>query len=173
MTNQPRLLDQDLLDRFESTLRIAGAGIVDVLDPGLRDDEIDQIIGTTDLRLPDEARTWWRWHNGQTSPCAANQRCIVPNHEPFSLQDAVANYQEFQPARALRILSEKPTTYLMCVGTGPIPAPIHQDLTDSYDPAQYHEAFPSFGELLHAWISWIEGGDWFVRPDGHWDYASR
>ncbi len=34
------------------------------LQPGLTDVEIEQIMAPTGLTLPEEARAWWRWHNG-------------------------------------------------------------------------------------------------------------
>src|SRR5690349_21213186 len=84
MSSGPTLLDDDLLDQFEATLRSHRIGILEAWAPGLTDEQIDAAIAGTDLQLPDEVRTWWRRHNGLVSHrVPIDQIDLLPsNREP-------------------------------------------------------------------------------------------
>jgi hypothetical protein len=60
----PPLLSDEHLEGLERHWRRQRMPIADRLRPGLSDDEIDELVGPLGLRLPNEPRRWWRWHDG-------------------------------------------------------------------------------------------------------------
>src|ERR1700712_5378996 len=62
--DDPIPLTPALLDELESRWRNANAAILGDLAPGLSDEQIDDLTLSVGLRLPEEARMWWRWHRG-------------------------------------------------------------------------------------------------------------
>lgn len=53
-----------LLERLEEHWWRQGADIARALQGGLTDGEIDALMAPLGIRLPDELRIWWGWHNG-------------------------------------------------------------------------------------------------------------
>jgi len=60
-----RRLSPDMLEAFDERLRRAGARLADRWRPGLSDAQIDELLLPAGIDLPEEARVWWRWHDGQ------------------------------------------------------------------------------------------------------------
>jgi hypothetical protein len=58
------MLTTHQIDRLVDALRQQGAPVVDLLAPGLSDRQMDELTAPLDIRLPDEARTWWGHYNG-------------------------------------------------------------------------------------------------------------
>lgn len=86
---------QQQLDRLERVWRRLDAPVLQYLRPGLADVEIDRLIVSTGLTLPDELRMWWRWHDGSNDPGtdSVGEREIGPGgwlH--LSLQEAIDLY---------------------------------------------------------------------------------
>lgn len=57
-------LDVDLLEELAQHWRMQAAPIADRLAEGLSDQEMDELVRPLGLRVPDEARVWWSWHDG-------------------------------------------------------------------------------------------------------------
>lgn len=168
MTGTPALLDHNLLDRFEAVLTANGIGIVHAWAPGLTDTEIDEVIAGTNLQLPEEVRSWWRWHNGLiTRDVPVEQLHIVPSgRELMSLQDAVFSYQQRRGEdQLLEIVTEQPQIQVACRQSGNVPAPVYWDPKANLNPIV---AAPSMGELILVWLSYIQRGVYAVDPDGGW-----
>jgi cell wall assembly regulator SMI1 len=64
MADAAQQLTQDLLAELEQRWRAQGAAIADHLLEGLPISEMDRLAEAAGLSLPDEARTWWGWHDG-------------------------------------------------------------------------------------------------------------
>lgn len=64
MAAEPPRLTVELLERLATHWRKQDAPIVRRLAPGLSDAEIDALTEPLHLRVPSEARVWWKWHNG-------------------------------------------------------------------------------------------------------------
>lgn len=64
---------QYLLSDLEAALREVGAPVVEFLQPGLSDGDMDRLCEPHGLVLPGELRAWWGWHNG-TDIAAALER---------------------------------------------------------------------------------------------------
>lgn len=91
----------DLLTALEEEWRRQGAPIADLLAPGLTDQDIDALVDPVGLRLPQELRVWWRWHDGLAHvPDAWPEGSIGPGDwHPMSLREAVDRYREELPDR--------------------------------------------------------------------------
>ncbi len=61
------MLSTEHIDRLVDALRGQRAPVVDRLAPGLSYDRMDELTLPLDIRLPDEARTWWGHYNGARS----------------------------------------------------------------------------------------------------------
>jgi len=158
---EPRLLSAEILGRF---------GIVEAWAPGLTDPQIDEIIGPADLELPEEARVWWRWHNGTHHGHAPDRLAIVPGRDLVALQGAVAVYEAVGARNQLLIpVNAKPVIYIACRESGEVAAPVYVEIRD-FEPDL---ALPSFGELVLTWMSYIERGIYAVAADGGWDPRPR
>lgn len=169
MSSGPRLLDDDLLDRFDATLKAHRIGIVEAWAPGFTDQQIDEAIASTDLQLPDEVRAWWRRHNGLVSDeVSVDQIHLLPsNREPMSLEHALACYrQRGGEDQLLLIVNGRPEIQVACRQQGNVPAPVYWDRYDDFVRPEL--AAPSLGELVLVWISYIERGVYAVDPDGGW-----
>jgi len=92
MSSTPRLLDADILARLEVDLRAKSIPLIETMAPGLTDAQIDEIIGPADLRLPDEARAWWRWHDGPGPSTPVDASWLLPYRDARSLRGCVDHY---------------------------------------------------------------------------------
>ena len=71
----PKILDNELLNNLEQRWRAAQSPVmVRLLQPGLKDDEIDRLSEPLGFPLPEEVRTWYRWHNGSSNRAIVLQR---------------------------------------------------------------------------------------------------
>lgn len=82
----------NLLERLRSYWRDQGAPIATLLQPGLTDAEMDAVISPIGLRLPEEARAWWGWHNGAVRTTSRDERLMTHLYEFLPLDEAVEQY---------------------------------------------------------------------------------
>jgi hypothetical protein len=86
----PRILDVELLEAYAHRMRALGCPFDERSAPGLSQHEIEALMEPLQLELPDEARTWWGWRNGQADRRAG---LFFPGFTPYSLADAAGEYQ--------------------------------------------------------------------------------
>jgi cell wall assembly regulator SMI1 len=86
----------DRLDRLEGFWRDAGAPLYEVLAPGLDDGTIMSLAGELGLTLPDEARQWWRWHNGVVAGTDWRARQLTRGYSILSLSEALDECQQMR-----------------------------------------------------------------------------
>lgn len=84
MGSASRLLTVELLEELKARWRAQHAPLVQFLRPGLADEELDAITASLGLRVPAEARVWWRWHDG-----------VEPERRPFERQMAGTGWKFF------------------------------------------------------------------------------
>jgi hypothetical protein len=165
----PQLLTPELLTRFDHALHAAGAEIAQSWRPGLNDAEMDALAEAHGIVLPDEARAWWRWHNGTTPGSTAE---LTPGRVPLTLQSTLENFVELrdvirdvEDAEArLKPISDAPWIYFACDVPRDAPVPIYV----GDHGAESVLALPSIGELVAIWIDLIETGVYRVEDDGVW-----
>ncbi len=173
----PILLDNALLHRFEARLRTAGSLIVDAWAPGLTDEQIDDLLLPLGIDLPEEARVWWRWHDGILIEDDAKATEISPGRTHLPLRYVAEEYAALGAAvrqlhglgGLLTPVGDKPIVYFHCSVPRDAPVPIYTQ-HDVDDPRL---VLPSIGELVLAWIDLIDHGIWKTNADGTWAWDPR
>ena len=169
----PTLLSLSLLDEFESRLRAEGLVAVRSLASGLTDAEIDALTGVHGIELPEEARVWWRWHNGSHAKVGDPAWYFLPFRQIFTLEYALSEYADErclmreanEPEALLRPVGEKPVIHFCCAGVRDEPVPIYGRLDWASPPSL---RLPSIGELVLTWLEYIDRGLFDVGADGAW-----
>lgn len=170
----PAYLDTDLLARFESALRSAGAAVTGVWAPGLSDAEIDAAVASTGLTVPEEARRWWRWHDGTRPEAGPAAQELMPDRPLFDLATAL---EQFRAARAttqevygreglLMPVGDQPWLFFDCSGDRDAPVPV---LVGGHGQ-DIRPALPSIGALVEAWTELIETRVFTTDAEGHWEW---
>jgi hypothetical protein len=166
-------LDEEQLERFECSLRTAGAGIVDHWNAGLSDGAIEEIAGAHGLILAEEARVLWRWHDGMSQDAPGGARDIAPGRRFLSLATVITNYEPtiggyrdlYGTDRIIEPFTGKPMIYFDCCGQAADPVPI----LVSHDFEEPKQTLPSVGDLFALWTRFIDDGLWTIGTDGRWD----
>lgn len=148
------------------------APIVEVWAPGCTDEEIDARFAPLGIDLPEEARAWWRWHNG-TSDDAPMQHRSIGGRTVFSLDVAAAAYRDerddvrqvFGLEGLVPPVGDKPSVFFGCAGPRAEPVPIYVQ----NDIAEPRVVLPSIRSLLEAWLDLIDAGAWQLGSDGAWE----
>jgi cell wall assembly regulator SMI1 len=186
------MLDPDLLETLKQRWEDNGASIVEALRPGLPDNEIDACTQEMGLSLPDEARLWWRWHDG-VPPGAGDARWMGVC-EYLQLAEAVRLHRYWSDlARDMAEVAMTPEQADASYWWDPNWFPITQTVSgaalvcdcsvERQAPTpirlidwEFPEAFAtpvvaSFGELVAGWIEQLDVGAWsFDQERGQWDY---
>lgn len=170
----PAVLDRALLDQFDARLRALGAAIVDAWGPGLTDDAIDALVRPIGIDLPEEARVWWRWHNGVRPDTPPEAWDIMPDRSLCPLEDSLDLYVEQRdwtrdagfPEVLLNPDSAHPIILFQCAGERNAPVPIY--VMDDWSDQAPRLALPSIGELVRTWITYIDRGLATTTADGRW-----
>lgn len=166
------LLSSKLLSDFEARLRAEGLAAVQALAPGLTDQQIDTLTAPYGIDLPEEARVWWRWHNGSHAD-VGHAQYFLPFRRIFTLEYALREYAEDRelppepgaPEPLLRPVGEKPVIHFCCAGARDAPVPVYGRLDWSSAPEL---RLPSIGELVVTWLDYIDRGIFVIKADGSW-----
>lgn len=175
MTPHPddaRLLDDTLLKQFDEVLGSLGAPISRAWRPGLSEAQIDALLQPADLDLPEEARTWWRWHDGAEAVGGSALSRVIGTREVYTLAEVAEDYMElrgevedvYRLTALLLPVGEKPQFYFNCGGHRDDPVPVYLQ-NDIETPAP---RWPSIGAWLFEWIEVLEAGTWSVTANGEW-----
>lgn len=169
------VLDDELLADFEVRLRRIGAAVVEHWAPGLDDRRIDELLAPLGIDLPEEARVWWRWHNGTLPNAPPTATEIIPSREQAPLEGAVSmaataglmveTFDIPELAKLLHLVSRKPIIYVDCNGPREAPAPIFSQNDEPECPVL---ALSSIGELITIWSRLIDDGVFATTSDGQW-----
>lgn len=177
-----RLLDRALCEVLEQRWRDQGAEIVHVLRPGLTDVEIDRLTAEVAISLPEEARVWWRWHDGAGEPGGVWQPEVAlgPGISFDPLQDAVGRcrmwrmmHEDIDPSgwspTLLPISGLDDTAILIDCGVAPEdPVPVQGYIAEGGTGGGPDVL--SMGDLVEIWIRAIDcGGWWYDRTTKRWD----
>ena len=163
-------LTADLLSELEQRLRDGGAGVVDALNPGLTDAQIDELLLPAGIDLPDEARVWWRWQNGTRRGARA---ATLGLRDLLDLETVVDVYEHarFRDVRGRGLdgllggLGWTPRLWFDCSGARHERVPVFAQ-SDIEDP---RVVLGSMGDLVTAWLHLIDAGVWRIDADGSMD----
>jgi hypothetical protein len=165
-------LDASLLDRLVAALRAQGAPIVDYLNAGIADAELDALTAPLGIKLPAEARVWWRYADG------------VPRHAPLSsvglsaswwwapLEEIVHECREMREIVSEDVQPGEPGLFkdswlpivigdaILAIDTSqPVIAPVYTiDFADLEPSGSYTPILPSLGSLVQTWTLALENG---------------
>ena len=174
-------LTPSLLEEFERCLREQGARVVELWQDGVDDGQIAAAEEAIGERLPDEARMWWRWHDGVPASAVtyARHREFGPLHQFLPLDEAVARTLRIRDSRALRQpgapvwphgwlewTDVNAPMVIDCVVPEGAPAPVHDADFGSYELEDvYTPVAASMGDMVRAWIDAIASGGWWWDRD--------
>jgi hypothetical protein len=160
------MLDTHLLKELEDRWRQQSPTLLERMQPGIDDDEIDRLSAPLGYTLPEEVRRWYRWHNGSSGHDIAIRRAMT------ELADDVKQTLEFQDEDEhwnngwLKVMTQKPYVVFDCSGseTGPV-AVWHYD----YEfPRPSRPVFESIGDMVAFWIQLIDDNRMFWDVEHGW-----
>jgi cell wall assembly regulator SMI1 len=179
------LLNMELLSAFEERLRSQGLPVDEWARPGLKIDEMEELLAPLGLTLPVEVSIWWQWHDGATRP--GRERVFGPK-ELLSLGEAVDAYRQLRLIAddTAAVWPEGDSDYLWDPAWLPIkglqlpivvdcsvpdgqPTPMRfidwQDLDGFSEPRA-----GSFGQMVSWWVEAIDCGAWRWNSErNQWD----
>jgi hypothetical protein len=165
----PVLLDHQLLDVLERRWREQSPAVIRFLQPGLQDSEINRLSEPLGFPLPEEVRTWYRWHNGSSN------RAIVLQRGFRTLTEDIARTLEFEeddeawPKGWMKVMDEKPFVIFDCRGRAAAPVPVwHFEYSFDHDHPT-RPVFDSIGDMVSFWIELIDDGQitWDAAGEEH------
>ncbi|WP_308468734.1 SMI1/KNR4 family protein [Rathayibacter soli] len=174
------------LERYEAALRNLGAPVVANLRPGISPREALELEAQYDVKLPDEARAVWEWHNGVdgargsyggdplrylTPPCAFGDLgwSLEFAHEFIGIVEGTNPTSGFSSRKFVSLLIGN-LGYVINLTPGQPP------LTYMNDPMSWSLAdYPSMpiAEQVDWWTWALETGAWQIDEAGRWhaDFA--
>jgi hypothetical protein len=160
----PTMLDDELLEALERRWREQSPALLQRMEPGIDDDEIDRLSAPLGYAIPDELRRWYRWHNGSANRAVILSRAFRP------LDDSVARTLEFEqdeeqwPKGWTLVMDEKPLLIFDCRGGVSVPVPVwHFDYAFDFPT---RPVFASIGDMVSFWIELIDDGQISWDADG-------
>jgi hypothetical protein len=167
MSGVPRMLDDEILGELELRWRRLGTTMAERMEPGLDDDEIDQITAPLGFSLPEEARRVFRWHQGSSLAPLAAYRTLIPLGTCVQSTLDFLEDDDDWPRGWVSFMDEKPYMALDCRGGPDDPVAVwHYDYAHQQLPTR--PVFASIGELFLFWISLIDDGH-MTRDAPRWD----
>jgi hypothetical protein len=160
----PRL--QALLDEWEGWWSHLDLPINEVLRPGATDEHIDTVASRLPFELPEEVRTWFRWHDGTMAEHADQfENQVAPIWNLISLEQAAAFYRHGQdnltwayqwPPHYFPLLHSDRLLVVDCSGALKDPAPIDVIDPEFERPADPPEPIlPSVTALVETFVTLV------------------
>jgi hypothetical protein len=176
------MLTVRLLEQFATRLRSQGVPAIDVAQPGLTDQTMQELVSPLGLTLPLEARVWWGWRNGVPETAGAGRTEIGPGRKWLPLDEAVAECSQIRQMLAEAAGGEQRLTEAAWASSW-IPLVraegsivIETDVPDNapspvrvywFDEPAAPPDLASLGEAVSLWIEAMDQGAW--RYDHHQD----
>lgn len=178
-TTMPPMIDESmesLLDRLEKVLGEKAPKVAAALQPGLSDEEIARLEEQYDIRLTEDLRSLYLWHNG--IPCITGP-AMTPLHEFYPLEDALK--QRADLVRDVKsqggVMEEMlaPTlpwmpVFLDAAGDGyyfdPERTADEGAVFDNFRETGSYTFFPSIRNVIAGFVECYEQGCYYVGNDG-------
>ena len=185
------LLTSELLGELGARWRALRLPLLDGLRAGLDDEQIDAVFEPLGLgRLPDEARLWWRWHDGVPADAvrtSVERSMGAPGFEYLPLAEAAAVYETqrtlavsaaegagpaplddpaywWRPSWFPVTVSATGTVVAVDCAAGPgVTAPVLA--VDWWHEDFRRPAAASLGGMVRAWIEAFDSQRWRWLPD--------
>jgi hypothetical protein len=170
------------LSRFEDELRKQDVPALKYLRAGLAAPDAEQSAAAVGLRLPQEALTWFGWHDG-VEPAERPSEHMLGRFELLGLADAIDGYRwrreqalEDEPEFEEEVWSRRWLPFAVRVTSrtlaldisGPLDAPVPVYLIDAQDPEEANAPkCASMKAMVELWTDALAQGLW------RWDHAKR
>ncbi len=172
MSPSPEQLSFEILERFRAALKTAGAPLASAIDPGLSDEQIDDVAAELGMAVPPELRTLWRW--GCPADSAGDQEAGWDVNARFELWPpsyavvATRHYQGwYEPLPAHIAFAGPPQSSCLLV-RGDDTAPTSPVIAAYIDDPDTSDAAPSLGALFQLWTEQLAGGEYkFIGDEWH------
>jgi hypothetical protein len=161
-----RLLDDSLLAELEESWRGAGVRYLGELRPGLADGQIDQRIERLGFELPEEARRWYRWHDGSDGHYVVEGRVMTSLEEDVDSTAMLRADDQLWVPGWLRAMDEQPFVVFDCRGGFRDPVPVWHYYLGFEMPTR--PVFGSIGEMVLYWKSLVDEGAMTWTVEGGW-----
>jgi hypothetical protein len=163
-------LTMGLLERLDRRLTDGGARLTARWRPGLIDAQIDELLLPVGINPPEEARLWWRWHNGQQIASDGTVDTLA-GRQIMPLNDSVEWYERFRGINygafgvdgLIPVLMQQPMIYIDCSRGFDDPVPVFT-IGHGEEPEL---VLGSLGDLVAGMLDLIESNVWQIGPDGH------
>jgi hypothetical protein len=161
----------DCLDAIEAILARLSRNVVQLLRPGLPGKHIESQLAARRLPVDPDLRTLYEWRNGTdaTTGLALDDLHLVPGFYLLSIDDALANYDEFiKSARWnsswLPVLANGGGDFLaLDLSNGGAKAPVrHFRIEQDDHPIEYE----SLAEMVATFTAAYERGVFYVDGQG-------
>jgi hypothetical protein len=151
----PVILDTDLLASLEERWRAAGALYLDEMGRGLSDAEIDHALSELGFDPPEEARRWYRWHNGSDRNYVTPARVMTTIAEDVEQTLWWRNQDPGWQFGWLHVMDEQPHVAFDCRRAADGPVAVWH-----YDPVDHptRPVFQSIGDMVSFWITLVDEG---------------
>lgn len=90
----------EILTRLEQILQTNAPHVLAELQPGLRDPEITRLENQNGVKLPEDIRVIYRWHNGSLQATNGRPTAFLPIHRFIPLEEALTERPEKSAAKA-------------------------------------------------------------------------
>jgi hypothetical protein len=173
----PRL--RILLEELEGQWRRLGLPVAQAAAPGATDAEITAAETATGLKLPDDVRTLYRWHNGLGgTDFARHGPAVAPGWYLFSLSEAAARYlqgrttrptweqtgldpEQFWPHGYFPIADSRGSATLVVATAGDPREPSPIDIVDGHVERPHwplDPILPSLADLIEVFVAVLRDG---------------
>lgn len=166
------ILDESLLDGLVAALRAQGAPIVDHLNAGIADAELDALTAPLGIKLPAEARVWWRYASGVARSAPLSSVGLSASWWWAPLEEIVHECREMREIASEGVPLGKPGLFkdswlpivigdaILVIDTSqPVIAPVYTiDFADLEPGGSYTPILPSLGSLVQTWTLALENG---------------
>ncbi|MEN3267946.1 SMI1/KNR4 family protein [Pseudonocardia sp.] len=160
----PTMLDEELLDALEQRWRDQSPAMIQLLQPGLQNDEIDRLSEPLGFPLPEEVRTWYRWHNGSSNQPIILWRAFGTLADDVTTTLAYEQDEEQWQKGWIQVMDDKPLMIFDCRGGVAAPVPVwHLDYAFAFPT---RPVFDSIGDMVSFWIELIDDGQIYWDPNG-------
>lgn len=184
---------RELLGQLEQHLRDQRAPVSEVLRPGLSDAGMERFADRLGVRLPDEVREWYRWHDGAEKVPSSRPPYSgsgIGGYRPLPLLEAIAASEAARQSAERVAIAEVPADMIWARSWLPImeadnrtvvvdcavacgePTPVRQ--IDPFDVPPPPVRSPSLTGAVDAWVWLLDNA--LLRYDadlGRWDLGGN
>jgi cell wall assembly regulator SMI1 len=167
----PIELGPSLLAELEARLAVRAPALLERLEPGIAEDEMERLVAPLEITLPAELRRWWGWRNGVSRAAIKSERerwlgyqeVLVPLAEAVEIR---TSWFEFRIKATGYPPDWEPTWLPIGQGVSDIVCDCSDEriapvlLLDPMDEDARKPRTRSLGDLVSWWIEAMDIGAW-------------